>query len=637
MSTKDFKEGMVAGAKPFGDKLDQLATVSESALTDIKEGVEGVNAVVNVVLDDLSAQEKKRIYDLDEATGISSLEDDEKAFLVAVLAELANIVPNVTEYQRHYILSVCNTAGISAPQTSLNLACIENIENMRTQKIILRHVMEFFFIGTQNYDFLENYEDVLFCYFGVNRRGVNEIIEAINRIYNAMGIEGLANRYTFSADYREVEYEQISEDYDIDTAEYVPSPEEFEEVTLSGVISVQEALTYKHKNLTIEAAIAVNSELRLDSCTILLDEASSFRVVGTLIFENCEIVCRGNHTKDNYAISSVEGGAIVFQNCVIREAQYLLKADGDVTLNQCSLMDCFCFLSTTTYSTEYSVQLTDISISFAPERLEETTFETKELEEYGWSPYYFQEKTMFLVDNCKNFEVHNLKTSIPCQKGRLLSLFNICAFEGIVENAEIEHSLISVTRPMRQSSVRESVIRANGIEQSLIRQSTVFCEYHQIDRCNFEKMKDNFVQTGGVINCTFNGISCKNQNFIKTTATISNCIFANANLGNGKYLVEANISYGLGDKKQEVFIKNCQFINCCTDRADRKLATGTQTRSGLFSDKKTPYEIQYVGCNGLSEIKGGEFVEQEVNTVEQTSMGAKIAAQIGAALSIINK
>ena len=78
MSTKDFKEGMVAGAKPFGDKLDQLATVSENALTDIREGVEGVNAVVNVVLDDLSAQEKKRIYDLDEATGISSLEDDEK-------------------------------------------------------------------------------------------------------------------------------------------------------------------------------------------------------------------------------------------------------------------------------------------------------------------------------------------------------------------------------------------------------------------------------------------------------------------------------------------------------------------------------------------------------------------------------
>ena len=71
-----------------------------------------------------------------------------------------------------------------------------------------------------------------------------------------------------------------------DTAEYVPSPEDFEEVALSGVISVQEALAYKYKNLSIDATIAINSELKFDSCTILLDEASSLRVVGTLIFEN---------------------------------------------------------------------------------------------------------------------------------------------------------------------------------------------------------------------------------------------------------------------------------------------------------------------------------------------------------------
>ena len=157
MSNKDFKEGMVAGAKPFGDKLDQLANVSESAVSDIKEGLDGVTQVVNVVLDDLRAQEKKRIYDLDEATDISALEDDEKEFLVALLAELANSIPEVTDLQKRYIMSICSTVGIAAPQTSLNLMCIENIENIRTQKILLRHVIEFLFIGTQNYDFLDYY------------------------------------------------------------------------------------------------------------------------------------------------------------------------------------------------------------------------------------------------------------------------------------------------------------------------------------------------------------------------------------------------------------------------------------------------------------------------------------------------
>ena len=45
MSNKDYKEGMVAGAKPFGDKLDQLANVSESATSDIKEGLDSVKSV----------------------------------------------------------------------------------------------------------------------------------------------------------------------------------------------------------------------------------------------------------------------------------------------------------------------------------------------------------------------------------------------------------------------------------------------------------------------------------------------------------------------------------------------------------------------------------------------------------------
>ena len=164
MSTKDFKQGMVAGAKPFGDKLDQLANVSEGAVNDIQEGLDGVTEVVNVVLDDLSAQEKKRIYDLDQTTDISSLEDDEKEFLVAVLAELANTIPDVSDDQKRYLRSICGVMNIAAPQTSLNLACIENIENMKTQKILLRHVMEFMFIGDQSYAFLDTYEDIIFCY-----------------------------------------------------------------------------------------------------------------------------------------------------------------------------------------------------------------------------------------------------------------------------------------------------------------------------------------------------------------------------------------------------------------------------------------------------------------------------------------
>ena len=206
MSVKDFKAGMAAGAKPFGDKLDQLATANESGLSDITEGVDGIRAVVDTLLDDLSAQEKKKLYDLDEAMDLSVLEDDEQEFLVAVLATLANAISGVSDLQKKYLLGICNVTNIASPQTTLNLACIENIENMKTQKILLRYVMEFLFIGEQGYDFLDTYEDAVFCYFSVNKRGVAEIKDMINRIFNAMGVEGIANRYAF---------EPISEETDI--------------------------------------------------------------------------------------------------------------------------------------------------------------------------------------------------------------------------------------------------------------------------------------------------------------------------------------------------------------------------------------------------------------------------------------
>ena len=267
MSTKDFKQGMVAGAKPFGDKLDQLANVSESAVSDLKEGLDGIADVTYALIDDveshdstLSAYEKKRIYDLDDATDISALEDDEKEFLIAVLTELANALADVSDLQKKYLLSVCSVANIPAAQTSLNLACIENVENMKTQKILLRHVMEFLFVGEQDYDFLDRYEDDLFCYFSVNKRGIAEIKDTINRVYNAMGIEGIANRYTFTANYHEICAEQETSEYGEDRVSVEMSAEE-NQVSNEEIERLEKEAEKLYLEFKIEEALAIFNQL----------------------------------------------------------------------------------------------------------------------------------------------------------------------------------------------------------------------------------------------------------------------------------------------------------------------------------------------------------------------------------------
>ena len=631
MSTKDFKQGMVAGAKPFGDKLDQLANVSESAVSDIQEGLDGVTEAVGVVLDDLSAQEKKRIYDLDQATDVSALEDDEKEFLVAVLTELANTIPYVSDLQRKYLLSICGVANIATPQTSLNLACIENVENMKTQKILLRHVMEFMFIGEQGYSFLNTYEDLIFCYFSVNKRSMMEIKDSINRIYNAMGVDGIVNRYTFSVDYQEPIYEQSGDDLGYDDTEYVPNADSYEEVSLTGIVSVQEATEYKYKKMAISAAFAVNEELTFDSCIVLIEKNASFNVVGTLVFENCEITCGEGHTADNYAITSVDGGKVVFRNCILKNGQYFLNATGDVTLEKCSIVDCDNFIYAHSYSTMHSMKISDSSVTATMGQIGDVSIGGIAFEHImsGHSG-----RGIFSVSNYALFEVHNLKTSVPQHKTAKLRLFDVHSYEGIIKNAEIECAVVYAPDiPMEQCSVRMSTVSVDSIKNSLISQSDVSCSYKPIDRCDFSEMKGNSLEAKGVTNCTFNNVVCRTGNFIKTTASVSNCIFSNIDLGNGKYLIEAVVDYGLGDKKQDILVSNCRVINCYTDRADKQIITGSETHHKIFSEKTVPYTVVCKNCMGLNQIKGGKF--EEIAVVQQessVSKGAKFGAGIGAVI-----
>ena len=640
MSNKDFKEGMVAGAKPFGDKLDQLANVSESAVSDIKEGLDGVTQVVNVVLDDLSAQEKKRIYDLDEATDISMLEDDEKEFLVAVLAELANSIPEVTDLQRRYIMSVCSTIGIAAPQASLNLACIENIENMRTQKILLRHVMEFFFIGKQNYDFLDYYENTVFCYFGVNKRGVNEIINTIDRIYNAMGIEGLANRYTFVAGYEElmetetdeeiIKNEDGAEDSDID----ILDPSLYEKIDVSGIVSVQDTKEYNQKNITLSAAFSVNGDLSFKNCTINIAQNSSFNLAGTLIFENCEINADTTRTKDNYVITTLNESKIAFNNCVIRNGKYLINAKSDVDIENCTFINCATLITMDGYVEalrKYKFSIRKSAIYIGESAIEKAN--------NLFGREFYQTDCLFRIINCEEFVASDLGTSWSLEKPKCEQyyLFEIDANSISFSNCEMRNAQISAVHSdngyMDKCSLYGCDCNIMNISNCIIDNSDIntYTLDASINKCTFENMRERTISAKIISNSTFNNIHNKKKQFIDITGAIDNCIFSNVNMEAGFPLIYVKLDYGLGDKKKDIVVSNCRFINCYTERSDKKLISGIEIHHTLFSDKEKPYEVKCPNCMGLNDVKSGSFVEKPMPKDSKLSTGAKIGAGLGAA------
>lgn len=196
MARKDFNKGIEAGAKPFEEKFQMQSETFEKITKTINEKLDDVDSITDNIINDLNSIEKKRLYDLNTIIDICELGEDEKEFLLAVLYTLSNMTDNVTEYQQSFFRSVKNYLNVKDVQTSVDLSCIENIENINDQKAILQTIMEFLFLENANHGYMDEYKDII-EYFSVNKKGIRKIQECIDRIYKATGLQGITENYGY--------------------------------------------------------------------------------------------------------------------------------------------------------------------------------------------------------------------------------------------------------------------------------------------------------------------------------------------------------------------------------------------------------------------------------------------------------
>lgn len=650
MSTKDFKQGMVAGAKPFGDKLDQLANVSESAVSDIQEGLDGVTEVVNIVLDDLSAQEKKHIYDLDEATDISVLEDDEKEFLVAILTELANRIPTVSDLQKKYLLGVCGVANVAVPQSSINLVCIENIENMKTQKILLRYVMEFLFIGEQNYDFLEKYEDDLFCYFSVNKRGISEIKESINRVFNAMGIEGIASRYSFAIVEEEpdCEDEAISEDCNFEEDSV---PEEIEVLNLTNIVQIAagETLSYRYKEIHLGSLINCCGTLELDNCIIVYNEKNAADEItiaegATLSVTNSTFICK-NYDK-NAQITLQTGSTASFSGCRFIDCCMFLFSEQNATLNieNCELYNCY-----RGFVLFHGYDAGKVSISNTNILFDENIQSHTELSPLICVPYNACD-----VNNVRvTVNVQELEAKSPILDVRYGTVMN-SSFIGcphavkahiiencLFENCKGELPIVVACVDERVSSTRTTVNSCvfddcNNVIKADSDAAITQCKFYNcIDRiiyapeqsgieitfCEFINYKNTAIDKlqGQDTSDPLSAIRLY-ANRSSTVSSIQKCIFDGVDINEG-FLISAHVDGKVSDRT--VRISDCDFRNCVTRRASGKIIKTYGRYVGAFNKAHNELAISIGNCRGLDQIKTVGIGTCTDNTILQETVVAK--------------
>lgn len=193
---KKYKEGMKAGAAPFEKILEDQSKQTKESMDAINANVDSIHSVVDVVLDGLIAQEKKRVYNLDTDYDILTLDQDEREFAIALLYTLSQLMDETTEKQRQYLLNIQRYLNIRTPQIQIEVSSIENIENLKTQKMLYRIVTEYLFLAQENFEYAENFK-YIFDYFSINRQSKNSIRGNIENIYKAVGADGLIEFYGY--------------------------------------------------------------------------------------------------------------------------------------------------------------------------------------------------------------------------------------------------------------------------------------------------------------------------------------------------------------------------------------------------------------------------------------------------------
>lgn len=200
MAKKEFLRGMEAGAKPFEDKFRQVEQAVNTVHKKVNERLEGVRDAVNIMADDLSAMQKKELYDLNTQFDLKQLEDYDKELLLAGLYTLASMndsTSGLTVHQQSFVRSVQRYVGAKTPQTSVDLSiALENVESISVQKALLQVFMEFLFLENENNSFFDDYAE-LFDFFSVKKKDVGIILEQIHTIYRTTGTEGIAEKYGY--------------------------------------------------------------------------------------------------------------------------------------------------------------------------------------------------------------------------------------------------------------------------------------------------------------------------------------------------------------------------------------------------------------------------------------------------------
>lgn len=313
MSKKDFKEGMIAGAKPFEDKFREVQNAAIASLQKLAS--EEANKVGELI--DIAEEHEYLLkYDWKKEFQLESLAEKSilAGFLMYAIDEVATEEP--TETQRGFLNSIykflnLNISGLLSKK--IDISHLSNNNDVAFQKLLYLLTCMYFYLENENFEFEKNNPDV-FNYFSVSPRDRKDIQGLINERGKYFDLDSLFAPI-------EEEVAEIEVPMEEDDAVGCNLPDGLEEKCFDELYMVKK---------DCEDVI----------CDKIINIQSNFHVDGKLTFKNCKI-----NTQESCQINVTDFGILEFDNCEFSELRrtenYLINSKGKVHFNHCSIYNCW--------------------------------------------------------------------------------------------------------------------------------------------------------------------------------------------------------------------------------------------------------------------------------------------------------
>lgn len=290
---KMYKRGLEDALHTYERFSEKQKEALEQLRRDVNSGKKIGDALIelgdylNGIYQYLDSREKAELYQLETPIDIKDLEEAEQQLLIAMLYQLADDEGmRLTENQRAFIWSIQRYLNLTNPKTSIDLSVIGDIDSLDVQKTFLKVSLEFFYLQERE-EITEEQEEFLSS-FSVNKKQAMVIENSVSRLYNAVGVEGIVEKYGYVPEepktvitFEKSNIQSIERNEEDVVFEESSDLINLEKLTLDGTLHIKQGkrVIYQNKNIHFLATLVCEGELIFDNCVIHYGENDSEGVI----------------------------------------------------------------------------------------------------------------------------------------------------------------------------------------------------------------------------------------------------------------------------------------------------------------------------------------------------------------------